>query len=52
MNKKALPEFNPKISGNFGASILEKLSVRGILIGRVAVWAWLPENSEKLAYTN
>ena len=30
---------------------MEKLSIRGILIGRLAVWAWLPENSEKQAYT-
>ena len=51
MNKKQLPEFNPKISGNFCADILEKLNIEGILIGRLAVWAWLPENSNKQAYT-
>jgi len=51
LTKKQLPEFNPKKSGNFAVGILEKLSIRGILIGRLAVWAWLPENSEKQAYT-
>jgi hypothetical protein len=50
-NRKYLPEFNPKISGEFAADILEKLNIRGILIGRLAVWAWLSENSEKQAYT-
>lgn len=49
--RKQLPEFNPKISGNFAADLLEKLNVKGILIGRLAVWAWLPENSKKQAYT-
>ena len=47
MNKKQLPEFNPKKSGNFAAGILEKPGIRGILIGRLAVWAWLPENSAR-----
>ena len=51
MPRKYLPEFNPRISGQFVADILEKLNIQGILIGRLALWAWLPENSEKLAYT-
>ncbi|MCP4350725.1 MAG: hypothetical protein GY795_35095 [Desulfobacterales bacterium] len=51
MPRKHLPEFNPKKSGNFVAGILEKLGIRGVLIGRLAVWAWLPDNSERQAYT-
>jgi hypothetical protein len=51
VNRKYLPEFNPKISGEFAADILNLLNIKGILIGRLAVWAWLPENSEKQAYT-
>ncbi|MBF0102782.1 MAG: hypothetical protein HQK77_17915 [Desulfobacterales bacterium] len=48
---KQLPKFDPDYSGNFAAEILEKLKIEGILIGRLAVWAWLPQNSAKQAYT-
>ncbi len=50
-NHKKLPKFDPEHSGKFAAEILEKLKLKGALIGRLAVWAWLPVNSEKQAFT-
>lgn len=51
MQRKELPVFDPKMSGEFAANILNTLHIDGILIGRLAVWAYLSTNSDKQAYT-
>lgn len=46
-NKKhGLPKFDPNPSGRFAAEILEKTGQKGVLIGRLAVWAFLEDTSE------
>jgi hypothetical protein len=45
-----LPVFDPNPSGRFAAGILAATGVEGALVGRVAVWAWLPDASDH-AYT-
>lgn len=51
MKRKELPVFDPKNSGKFASEVLNTLKIDGILIGRLAVWAYLPTNSDKQAYT-
>lgn len=38
-----LPVFDPNPSGRFVRRVLDETGVRGILIGRLAVWVWLSE---------
>ena len=50
-NKKIeLPKFDPEPSGEFAYKVLEETKVKGILIGRLAVWAWV-EDSARQAFT-
>ncbi|MCP4344958.1 MAG: hypothetical protein GY795_05470 [Desulfobacterales bacterium] len=44
-----LPEFDPKPSGKFVSEVFRD-DISGTLIGRLAVWAWLP-NTEDHAWT-
>lgn len=48
--KVKLPKFDPEPSGEFAYKVLEETKVKGILIGRLAVWAWI-EDSAGQAYT-
>ncbi|MDM8548882.1 hypothetical protein QUF72_02340 [Desulfobacterales bacterium HSG2] len=41
-----LPIFDPNPSGRFVHEVLKQTSVRGILIGRLAVWVWLSEDKK------
>jgi hypothetical protein len=41
-----LPAFDPGPSGRFAARLLREANVPGAVIGRMAVWTWLPEESE------
>ncbi len=41
-----LPVFDPNPSGRFVHDVLNKTGVRGILIGRLAVWVWLAEEKK------
>jgi len=43
--KSKLPKFDPDPSGKFAYKILAAANVRGVLIGRLAVWSWLPDVS-------
>jgi len=45
-----LPKFDPEPSGKFAYKVLEETKVKGILIGRLAVWAWV-EDPARQAYT-
>ncbi|MCP4347710.1 MAG: hypothetical protein GY795_19580 [Desulfobacterales bacterium] len=49
-NHTRLPEFDPKPSGKFVSEVFRELDISGTLIGRLAVWAWLP-NTEDHAWT-
>ncbi len=49
-DKTMLPVFDPRPSGRFAADLLEKTGQQGILIGRLAVWAFLEETGGH-AYT-
>jgi hypothetical protein len=44
--KRKLPRFDPGPSGRFAARVLRELGVPGALIGRLAVWAWIPDEGE------
>ncbi|MBM4318536.1 MAG: hypothetical protein FJ125_00900 [Deltaproteobacteria bacterium] len=44
--KRELPAFDPAESGRFACRVLEEAGVPGALIGRLAIWAWVPEESE------
>ncbi len=48
--KVKLPKFDPEPSVRFACKVLEETKARGILIGRLAVWAWV-EDPSKQAYT-
>ncbi len=48
--KIELPKFDPEPSGEFAFKVLEETKVKGILIGRLAVWAWV-EDAARQAYT-
>lgn len=43
---RRLPAFNPEPSGKLVSEIFRELGVSGALIGRLAVWAWLPETED------
>lgn len=45
-DRRHLPEFNPGPSGELVSEIFRELKISGALIGRLAVWAWLPETGE------
>jgi len=49
-NSKTLPKFDPVPSAKFACEVLNELKIDGILIGRLAVWMYLPDTSEH-AYT-
>ncbi|MCP4344354.1 MAG: hypothetical protein GY795_02375 [Desulfobacterales bacterium] len=38
-----LPTFDPKESAVFAAKVLSDLKIKCVLIGRLAVWYWLPD---------
>ncbi len=40
------PKFDPEPSAKFAQEVLDETKVRGILIGRLAVWAWIDDASE------
>ena len=40
-----LPKFDPSPSGKFACSVLREVGVRGTLIGRLAIWAWVEDSS-------
>jgi len=39
---RTLPKFDPDPSGVVAAHLLKSSATLGALIGRLAVWAWLP----------
>lgn len=41
-----IPAYDPGPSGQFAAQVLATAGVRGALIGRLAVWAWLPDSGD------
>ncbi len=49
-NTKTLPKFDPVPSAKFACEVLSELKIDGILIGRLAVWMYLPDTSDH-AYT-
>ncbi len=42
-NGLELPTFDPKESAVFAAKVLSDLKIKCVLIGRLAVWYWLPD---------
>ncbi|MFH0926203.1 MAG: hypothetical protein V1872_11360 [bacterium] len=48
--KSLILKFDPEPSGRFAHQVLKGTGIKGILIGRLAVWAWVDEPSEH-AYT-
>jgi len=42
-NGLELPTFNPKESAVFAAKVLSDLKIKCVLIGRLAVWYWIPD---------
>jgi len=42
-----LPAFSPRNSGDFAGRVLAETGVQGVLIGRLAVWAWISEDQHK-----
>jgi hypothetical protein len=42
-NGLELPTFNPKESAVFAAKVLNDLKIKCVLIGRLAVWYWIPD---------
>ncbi|MCP4113129.1 MAG: hypothetical protein GY749_47635 [Desulfobacteraceae bacterium] len=42
-NGLELPTFDPKESAAFAAKVLSDLKIKCVLIGRLAVWYWLPD---------
>jgi hypothetical protein len=49
-NGLELPTFDPKESAVFAAKVLSDLKIKCVLIGRLAVWYWLPDPAAH-AYT-
>lgn len=49
-NRLELPTFDPKESAVFVTKVLNDLKIKCVLIGRLAVWYWLPDPSGH-AYT-
>jgi len=45
-----LPKFDPQPSGELSEKILKETNVKGVLIGRLAVWAWV-EDAAKHGFT-
>ena len=41
-----IPAFDPRNSGEFAARVLAKVGVDGVLIGRLAIWAWVPDSGK------
>lgn len=48
--KIELPKFDPEPSGLLAYNVLKETKIKAVLIGRLAVWAWI-ENSSKHAFT-
>ena len=44
--RDTFPTFDPNPSGKFAHDVLLAAHVDGVLIGRLAVWSWVPEESE------
>jgi hypothetical protein len=42
-NELELPVFDPKESAAFATKVLSDLKIKCVLIGRLAVWYWLPD---------
>jgi len=42
-NGLELPTFDPKKSAVFVTKVLSDLKIKCVLIGRLAVWYWLPD---------
>ncbi|MBF0201484.1 MAG: nucleotidyltransferase [Desulfamplus sp.] len=42
-NGLELPNFDPKESAVFATQVLDNLNIKSVLIGRLAVWYWLPD---------
>lgn len=38
--------FNPAPSGKFARRVLHELGIKGALIGRMAVWSWIPDEGQ------
>ncbi len=45
-----LSKFDPEPSGLFASKVLQDTNIKGVLIGRLAVWAWV-EDAGRQAYT-
>ncbi len=45
-NQLTLPKFDPVPSAEFAHNVLGDLGINGVLIGRLAVWTWLPDPSD------
>ncbi|MBF0103394.1 MAG: nucleotidyltransferase [Desulfobacterales bacterium] len=50
MNIK-FPRFDPEKSGKIAHQILSESQIKGILIGRLAIWSWLNDDAGSQAYT-
>lgn len=50
MNIK-FPKFDPEKSGIIANQIMANSGIKGILIGRLAIWAWLSDDAGRQAYT-
>ncbi len=50
MNIK-FPKFDPEKSGKLAGRIMRESGIKGILIGRLAIWAWLSDDAGNQAYT-
>ncbi len=46
MKRPPIPKFDPDPSGNFAGKVLTGVNAKGALIGRLAVWAWIPDTAE------
>ncbi len=44
--KRPIPKFDPDPSGKFADKVLTNVNAKGVLIGRLAVWAWIPDPAE------
>jgi len=44
--QRELPKFDPAPSARFAARILTEGNIQGVLIGRLAIWAYLPKESD------
>jgi len=42
-NGSELPSFDPEKSAVFATKVLSDLKIKCVLIGRLAVWYWLPD---------